>query len=162
MSKVLDYQYRCNCTFDISSFIDNNWSVARAYTDSWFTGAVCGFNHARTTSREDQVDVWVVHQCVRQFNRRLIDPADQIFRSTGSDSSLQNDISRFVGGIFARGCGEKIMALRVFRLISDLKIAVEVGLVVGTIPQIIPIGSAIVMVPKVSSSDRTPQVFSSL
>lgn len=40
------------------------------------------------------------------------------------------------------------MALRVFRLISDLKIAVEVGLVVGTIPQIIPIGSAIVMVPK--------------
>ncbi|MGO0824342.1 hypothetical protein, partial [Clostridioides difficile] len=46
-------------------------------------------------SREDQVDVWVVHQCVRQFNRRLIDPADQIFRSTGSDSSLQNDISRF-------------------------------------------------------------------
>lgn len=51
------------------------------------------------------------------------------------------------------------MALRVFRLISDLKIAVEVGLVVGTMPQIIPMGSAIVMVPKVSSSDRTPQVF---
>ena len=94
------HQYRCNCTFDISSFIDNNRSVARAYADSWFTGAVCGFNHARTTSREDQVDVWVVHQCVRQFNRRLIDPADQIFRSTGSDSSLQNDISRFVGCIF--------------------------------------------------------------
>lgn len=44
------------------------------------------------------------------------------------------------------------MALRVFRLISDLKIAVEVGLVVGTMPQIIPMGSAIVMVPKVSSS----------
>ena len=94
------HQYRCNCTFDISSFIDNNRSVTRAYADSWFTGAVCGFNHARTTSCEDQVDVWVVHQCVRQFNRRLIDPADQIFRSTGSDSSLQNDISRFVGGIF--------------------------------------------------------------
>lgn len=51
------------------------------------------------------------------------------------------------------------MALRVFRLISDLKIAVEVGLVVGTIPQMIPIGSAMVMVPKVSSSDSTPQVF---
>ncbi|CAB3274614.1 hypothetical protein SVZ_N_04217 [Salmonella enterica subsp. enterica serovar Typhimurium] len=55
-----------------------------------------------------------------------------------------------------------MMALRVFRLISDLKIAVEVGLVVGTMPQIIPTGSAIVMVPKVSSSDSTPQVFSSL
>ncbi len=53
-----------------------------------------------------------------------------------------------------------MMALRVFRLMSDLKMAVEVGLVVGTIPQMMPIGSAIVMVPKVSSSDRTPQVFS--
>lgn len=52
-----------------------------------------------------------------------------------------------------------MMALRVFRLMSDLKMAVEVGLVVGTIPQMMPIGSAIVMVPKVSSSDRTPQVF---
>ncbi|MNF00413.1 hypothetical protein D3C80_1992400 [compost metagenome] len=51
----------------------------------------------------------------------------------------------------ARGCGEKMMPLRVFRLISALKIAVEVGLVVGTIPQIRPIGSAMVMVPKVSS-----------
>lgn len=51
------------------------------------------------------------------------------------------------------------MALRVFRLISDLKIAVEVGLVVGTIPQMIPIGSAMVMVPKVWSSASTPQVF---
>ena len=55
-----------------------------------------------------------------------------------------------------------MMALRVFRLISDLKIAVEVGLVVGTIPQMIPIGSAMVMVPKVWSSASTPQVFSSL
>ncbi len=55
-----------------------------------------------------------------------------------------------------------MIALRVFRLMSDLKIAVEVGLVVGTIPQMMPIGSAIVIVPNVSSSDRTPQVFSSL
>src|SRR5690349_14367671 len=45
----------------------------------------------------------------------------------------------------ARGWGEKMIALRVLRLMSDLKIAVEVGLVVGTIPQIMPIGSAIVM-----------------
>ncbi|MNE29502.1 hypothetical protein D3C76_1820890 [compost metagenome] len=55
-----------------------------------------------------------------------------------------------------------MIPLRVFRLINALKMAVEVGLVVGTIPQIRPIGSAMVMVPKVSSSDRIPQVFSSL
>src|SRR5476649_1102020 len=62
----------------------------------------------------------------------------------------------------ARGWGEKIIPLRVFRQISALKIAVEVGLVVGTIPQMMPIGSAMVMVPKVSSWARMPQVFSSL
>lgn len=94
------YQYRCNCMFDISSFIDNNWSVVCVYIDSWFIGVVCGFNYVWIISCEDQVDVWVVYQCVRQFNRRLIDLVDQIFWSIGSDSSLQNDISRFVGGIF--------------------------------------------------------------
>ena len=62
----------------------------------------------------------------------------------------------------ARGCGLMMMPLRVFRLISVLKIAVEVGLVVGTMPQIKPIGSAMVMVPPSSSTSSTPQVFSSL
>ena len=54
------------------------------------------------------------------------------------------------------------MPLRVLREIRDLKIAVEVGFVVGTIPQMIPTGSAIVIVPRLSSSSRTPHVFSSL
>ena len=62
----------------------------------------------------------------------------------------------------ARGCGEKMMPLRVFKEISALKMAVEVGLVVGTMPQIRPTGSAMVMMPKVSSSASTPQVLSSL
>ncbi len=43
----------------------------------------------------------------------------------------------------ALGWGEKMIALRVFRLNNALKIAVDVGLVVGTIPAIIPKGSAI-------------------
>jgi hypothetical protein len=34
----------------------------------------------------------------------------------------------------ARGCGHSTRALRVFRHSSDLKMAVEVGLVVGTMP----------------------------
>ena len=63
---------------------------------------------------------------------------------------------------FARGCGEKTMPFRVFNAISALKIAVDVGLVVGTMPQRMPIGSAMVIVPKLSSSDSTPQVCSSL
>ena len=94
------HQYRCNSTFDISSFINNNWGVTCTYADSWFTGAVCRFNHTWTTGCKDQVNVRVVHQRVGEFNRRLIDPADQIFRRTSSDSSLQNDVSSFVSCIF--------------------------------------------------------------
>ena len=62
----------------------------------------------------------------------------------------------------ARGWGEKIIPLRVLRAIRDLKIAVEVGLVVGTIPARIPTGSAIFCKPKDLSSSMTPQVFSCL
>ena len=62
----------------------------------------------------------------------------------------------------ARGCGEKIIALRVFRQINDLKMAVEVGLVVGIMPAITPSGSATILVPLVRSDLITPQVFSFL
>ena len=43
----------------------------------------------------------------------------------------------------ARGCGEMRMALRVFRLMSVLKMAVDVGLVVGMTAATMPSGSAI-------------------
>ena len=42
----------------------------------------------------------------------------------------------------ARGCGEMMMPLRVFRQASVLKMAVEVGLVVGITAAITPRGSA--------------------
>ena len=42
-----------------------------------------------------------------------------------------------------RGWGEKMIPLRVFKAIRDLKIVVEVGLVTGTIPAKSPTGSAI-------------------
>ncbi len=54
------------------------------------------------------------------------------------------------------------MALRVFKQISDLKTAVEVGLVVGTTPAITPSGSATILMPLVRSALMTPQVFSFL
>ena len=59
---------------------------------------------------------------------------------------------------FARGCGEMMMALRVFKQIRALKIAVEVGLVVGITAAIRPIGSAIFLIPYALSSSITPQV----
>ncbi len=55
---------------------------------------------------------------------------------------------------FALGCGEIIL-----RAIRVLKIAVEVGLVVGITAAITPIGSAILIVPNALFSSITPQVF---
>ena len=62
---------------------------------------------------------------------------------------------------FARGCGLMMMAFLVLRQINALKIAVEVGLVVGMTAPTTPIGSAIFLVPNAVSSSITPQVLTS-
>ena len=62
---------------------------------------------------------------------------------------------------FALGCGLKMMAFLVLSAISDLKIAVLVGFVVGMIPHITPLGSAIFFMPNPGSSSIIPQVLTS-
>ena len=62
----------------------------------------------------------------------------------------------------ALGCGEKIIPFLVFKAIKDLKIAVEVGFVVGTIPAKTPKGSATILIPLILSSLIIPQVFAFL
>ena len=59
-------------------------------------------------------------------------------------------------------CGLMMMALRVFRASRHLKMAVEVGLVVGMTAATIPMGSATFLKPMAASSSMTPQVFMSL
>ena len=51
-----------------------------------------------------------------------------------------------------------MMGLRVFKAMRLLKIAVDVGLVTGVIPQITPTGSAISVMPEISSLLITPTV----
>ena len=62
----------------------------------------------------------------------------------------------------ALGCGEKMIPFLVFNEIKDLKIAVEVGFVVGTIPAKTPRGSATTFVPLILSSLMIPQVLACL
>ena len=62
---------------------------------------------------------------------------------------------------WAEGWKEKIIGLRVFRAIRALKMVVEVGLVVGTMPHTTPTGSAISVMPVTSSSLMIPTVFKS-
>ena len=59
---------------------------------------------------------------------------------------------------FAAGCGLMIIAFLVFKQINVLKIAVDVGLVVGITAATRPIGSAIFLIPYAGSSSITPQV----
>ena len=60
---------------------------------------------------------------------------------------------------FALGCGEIMIAFLVFKEIRALKIAVDVGLVVGITAAISPMGSAIFLIPYSLSSSITPTVF---
>ena len=58
----------------------------------------------------------------------------------------------------AAGCGLMMIAFLVFKQISVLKIAVDVGFVVGITAATSPIGSAIFLIPNALSSSTTPHV----
>ena len=60
---------------------------------------------------------------------------------------------------FALGCGLIIIPFLVFKHINVLKIAVDVGFVVGITAATTPIGSAIFFIPYAESSSITPHVF---
>ena len=60
---------------------------------------------------------------------------------------------------FAAGCGLMMIAFLVFKQIKVLKIAVEVGFVVGITAATNPIGSATFLIPNAGSSSITPHVF---
>ena len=62
----------------------------------------------------------------------------------------------------ALGCGLIIIPFLVFKHIKALKIAVDVGFVVGITAPITPIGSNTFFIPYCSSSSTTPHVFSFL
>ncbi len=55
------------------------------------------------------------------------------FGAPAATAASRTSLAASLVEFFARGCGEKMIPLRVFKEIRDLKIAVEVGLVVGTI-----------------------------
>ena len=72
--------------------------------------------------------------------------------SSGAPAAIAASRTNFAAAIvdfFALGCGEKIIAFLVFNAKRDLKMAVDVGFVVGMIPAITPNGSATVFIPLV-------------
>ena len=103
--------------------------------------------------------------CKRCVDNSIVGVSIQPMISFGAPAltaASRTNLAAAIVDAFALGCGEKIMPLRVFKQISDLKIAVEVGFVVGIIPAITPKGSATILIPFVLSTFITPHVFAFL
>ncbi len=89
----------------------------------------------------------------------------QEMMSSGAPAATAASSTTFAAAMvdfFARGCGEMMMPLRVFRQISVLKIAVDVGFVVGITAATTPMGSATFIMPYASLRSSTPTVCVSL
>ena len=81
------------------------------------------------------------------------------FGAPASTAASRTIFAAAIVQFFARGCGLMTMPLRVLSARSVLKIAVEVGFVVGITAPMTPIGSASFSMPIASSLSMTPQVF---
>ena len=103
-------------------------------TPSWFIRALVA-----------SIEGWVIH-CTQFSGAPAAIAASRTIRAAWADDS------------WADGWKAKTIGFRVFKEINALKIAVEVGLVVGVIPQTTPTGSAIRVKPVTSSSEMTPTV----
>ena len=99
--------------------------------------------------------------CIRYCESVTLGCSIQPIMSFGAPAlTASSSIMRAVSTVhfLARGCGEKIMPLRVFRASRVLKMVVDVGLVVGIMPAITPMGSPTFIMPFSGSSSSTPQV----
>ena len=86
----------------------------------------------------------------------------QLMMPSGAPAATAASRTTFAASIvhfFALGCGLMMIPFLVLREISVLKIAVDVGLVVGITAATTPIGSATLLMPNALSSSIIPQVF---
>ena len=90
-------------TLHVGGFVDDDGHVARTHADGGFAGGVGGLHHARATGGQDQVDVVVTHQGIGEFDGGLINPADDVFRRTGSHGCIQYQLGSGIGGVLGTG-----------------------------------------------------------
>ena len=102
---------------------------------------------------------------IRRFVISRLGTSIQEIMPSGAPAFTAASRTTFAAAIvepFALGWGLIIIPFLVLSEIRVLKIAVEVGFVVGITAATRPIGSAIFLIPYALSSSRTPQVFVSL
>ena len=86
-----------NGHLDICRRIDDTRVITCTYTECRCTGAVRCVYHTRTTGCKDAV--CVMHDLIRHLKRRLIDPANDVLRSTCLDRSIENDLRSISGAL---------------------------------------------------------------
>lgn len=124
----------------VGGIINNCGGIARTDAESRFARRICGFNHSGAARCEDYIGL--LHKKICHIKRRNIYPAYYALRSTGFNCRFKNDFAASIVDFFALGCGLIIMPFLVLRQTKVLKIAVDVGLVVGITAATTPIGSA--------------------
>ena len=92
--------------------------------------------------RGGQRAVALAHDEVGHLQAGHVDPGDDVLRRAGRHRRLQHDARGLGRALPGARMREMMMPLRVFRQASVLKMAVEVGLVVGITAAITPRGSA--------------------
>ena len=144
---------------ELRGALDEGRHVAGADAEGGLAAGIGGLDHGVSAGGQDECDAGVVHQSVGGIDGKGS-------RSTGCSSPARRRRLRRRGPpsqlraehCWAAGWNAKMMGLRVFRAIRLLKIAVDVGFVTGVMPQITPTGSAISVMPEISSLLITPTV----
>ena len=114
-----------DCKHNVGAFVYYRGGIARANSESGLAGRIRGLYHTGTAGSKN--DIRIFHNLVGKLKGGYVDPSYDIFGRAGLYGRL----------------GLMIIPLRVLREISVLKIAVDVGLVVGITAATSPIGSAI-------------------
>ena len=92
---------RGNCHENVSSVVNDSRYITGAHTQCRFTGGVSRAHHAGSACCQGQI--CFPHHLAGQFDRGLINPADDIFGGTCGNSGFQNYLSCLNGALLCSG-----------------------------------------------------------
>ncbi len=129
------HQDRCYSTFNVCCVIDNYRNVTSTNTDSRLTWRVCCFGMpGRPPSRWDKRDTVVLHKSALSSDGWSIQPM-MSFSAPRFHSSVTASLTASGDSVLCTWVWREDDAVACLKRLEILKVAVEVGFVVGTIPQ---------------------------
>ena len=98
--KSFGKQNTADCHFNIAGIIKNNRSIAGTDTNSRSSAGIGCLNHTRSASCKDQRNVFMAHKITTHCNSRLVDPSDDVLRSSSFYCGIQHDFGGETGAFF--------------------------------------------------------------